>query len=392
MPFNSFQSPLSARTKLTRLGRVEVHPRWRGFLVEQGLAFAEDFLQFRGEIVSGHVRRHVLEMELNGFSGFLKKEHSVRWSDRLSNWWHGFGAVSKSIREGQLLQRLNALELPAPEWIAQAEWNGQAFLLIARVPEAVDLRIALGQMPRSAQSILAREIGEHLAKVHAAGFDHPDLYAKHVLVDRASWSITFIDWQRSRSYRQIPIRERARSLATLWATLPESTLFEKVLSGYLAVTGKAVSRGQLEAEIDSIYRVIQDRLNIRRQRDLSGTEPVQKLVWLDGEAVCVRPELVEEFESSDWIDWVHRAINNGKTRTLRDGRTVRLQVSGYRWSMRRIASQLSGKIWRAEEMKLARRLFHAERLGQPGPKVIAFGQRERSQFDATAFVLCEETP
>src|SRR5262249_56533710 len=71
---------------------------------------------------------------------------------------------------------------------------------------------------------LARRLGETLARLHAAGFSHGDLYARHVLVttEAAGPGCCLIDWQRGRRLgrgRRAEAR-RLRDLAALHATLP----------------------------------------------------------------------------------------------------------------------------------------------------------------------------
>jgi tRNA A-37 threonylcarbamoyl transferase component Bud32 len=58
-----------------------------------------------------------------------------------------------------------------------------------------------------------------LARLHEAGFTHPDLYAKHVFVDTASGEIAFIDFQRTQHRRRITWKARCRDLAALHASL-----------------------------------------------------------------------------------------------------------------------------------------------------------------------------
>ena len=66
-------------------------------------------------------------------------------------------------------------------------------------------------------------LGRSLARIHAAGFDQPDLFAKHLLVSDAAGAerrLHFLDWQR---YRRAPLSwaRRCRDLATLDATLAD---------------------------------------------------------------------------------------------------------------------------------------------------------------------------
>jgi tRNA A-37 threonylcarbamoyl transferase component Bud32 len=386
----SWRSGMAALPKASR-GWVEIHPDRREFCALHHLIDAPAFLDLRGEIVSGHVRRHVMELSLGEFSGFLKKEHSVRWQDRLASLRHGFGWASKSAREGKFLRDLEGTEPFGPRWVAFGEVDGQAFLLIERIPNAVDLRQFLaGEFDRG-RRLFARHLGEWVARLHQTGRDHPDLYAKHVLVDPESWRIRAIDWQRSRRYRRVPLAARCRTLAALDATLPRPSYFEALIEEYLRVTRLPISEKNLLRLVRRQTAELQARSSIRRQREVEGVEPVQRLVWLDGESLCAVPEMRGSFESTDLADWVYDPANDGAVRALPGGRRVRVQVSHYSWSMSRIASRLRGKVWRAEEMKLARQSFAEERRGESPKRLLAFGQRERGLSRAEAFVLFEES-
>src|SRR5207249_3293272 len=115
----------------------------------------------------------------------------------------GFGFASLAVREGQTLEALASAGVGCPEWMAAGEDDhGRAFLLLAELPGTVDLRQFLGDRRGPAERYrFARGLGAALARVHAAGFDHPDLYAKHVLVDPVTEACYFLDWQRSRRHR-----------------------------------------------------------------------------------------------------------------------------------------------------------------------------------------------
>ena len=80
-------APLGARLIPASRGWAEVHPRFRARLAAQRLLTAEAILNLPGEIVSGHPDRHVLRVEL----GYLKRQHSVGWRERLRQKLAGFG-------------------------------------------------------------------------------------------------------------------------------------------------------------------------------------------------------------------------------------------------------------------------------------------------------------
>src|SRR3954454_22860063 len=63
-----------------------------------------------GEVVSGPADRHVVRVMLGDgqrrIAAYLKREHRVRFRDRLAACWHGHGPVSLSEREGRILGAL----------------------------------------------------------------------------------------------------------------------------------------------------------------------------------------------------------------------------------------------------------------------------------------------
>src|SRR5579872_7395332 len=206
---------------------VEFQPHYRRLLRQSGLLRAEHFLQLSGTIISGHPDRNVQRLTLGAggeeVSVFLKREHVVGFWVRLCNALAGFGFVSRSVREACLLNALQRENVGCPEWIAAGEdEHGRAFLLVREVAGAVDLRTYLRDHGDAAcRRRLARRLGALLAQVHRAGFDQPDLYAKHVLVRPSDEAIFLLDWQRSRRRLKVHRGPRMRNLAALNATLAD---------------------------------------------------------------------------------------------------------------------------------------------------------------------------
>src|SRR5262249_30054722 len=91
----------------------------------------------------------------------------------------------------------------------------------------------------------ARCLGNQLALLHAAGFDHPDLYAKHVLVNPCNKALCFLDWQRSGQQRAVRWSARCRDLAALHATLHANLAGKKerliCLRAYLRKTAHSLA-------------------------------------------------------------------------------------------------------------------------------------------------------
>jgi tRNA A-37 threonylcarbamoyl transferase component Bud32 len=395
---------------------VQLNPDYQELLATQGLATASQFLVLSGVILSGHPNRHVARVVLGddaSASAFLKREHRIPWRDRLVNAWQGFGFVSNSSREFQLLNQLRRVGIACPEPIAAGEdGRGRAFLLLREIAGARDLRTFLRENQSTARSHrcrLARKLGEALAYVHAAGFDHPDLYSKHVLVCTCKEGepvFSFLDWARSRWRRRVPWSVRARDLAALDATLAEQLAAPRerlvCLGAYLNFSRQAggaaglprLSRAAHDIRQRSKRLLAKRRIREQRQEPLAfGT---QNLIWLDGEALCVtrefRLELGEQLPG--WL-----GVENGragsepplttKIVTTPRGRTAQLVRRRTNRPLARLWAWLQRRPLTSPELEQVGTLFRLQRYGIETPKVLAVGQRDRFFGQTESFLLVE---
>src|SRR5262249_12357426 len=122
-----------------------------------------------------------------------------------------------SWHEALVLRRVEGF---GPRCLAAGEdGRDRAFLLVEGVPRAVSLPQWLREKRAARQRRqLASALGQMLARLHARGVTHGELYARHVLVD-VDGRIVLIDWQRSGRATAV---QRRRDLAALHATLDES--------------------------------------------------------------------------------------------------------------------------------------------------------------------------
>src|SRR5262249_12512408 len=149
-------------------------------------------------------------------------------------------------------------------------------------------------------------------RLHNLGFDHPDLYSKHVLVDRDTGAFFFLDWQRSCGQRLVRWRQRWRDLAALDATVAEELVSSServaLLRAYLRVCRSqrlSANRGLLF----SAFRIYQRSRRLSRQRRIREMRQVpqrnveQSLVWVDGERLCMTPSCQAELNGTvpDWL-------------------------------------------------------------------------------------------
>ena len=388
-------------------GFLVVHPAHRTWLAGCGIRSAADVIDLPGEVVCGHPDRHVVRVELATPTGrrvvYLKREHVVGWRVGLRNARAGYGWVSRAGREAACLQELERLGLPSPQFLAHGEdGHGRAFLLVDGLTEATELREFLrtsGRSPAERRELSIR-LGRTVAELHDAGFETPDLSAKHVFVRPGNLEPTLIDWQSARRRRVVPVAARVRALATLTASLagplagPRDRL--RVLWAYrrsVRWPGGTPGFADLARQVAAAAAVVAGRSSLREQRLPPGGTPAQRLVWLTGgEAVCIRPEVAADWpsppvcapfypapgEPAPDSDPVPVWLANGEVALL-----VRFRSAAPPGWL----APITGRPWRSPGVALARVFFHLERHGVPVPRLLAFGQRRVGPFRGQSFVL-----
>ncbi|QVL32987.1 hypothetical protein KIH39_03465 [Telmatocola sphagniphila] len=391
----SLMSEVSAET-----GAVEINPRDLAFLHAVGLKHSTDFLNCPGEIVGGHVGRNVSRVILQGQNreivGYLKREHQVDWKDRFKHAWEGFGFCSKSEREVRILQELELHDLPTPRWLAWGNnGSGKAFLLIQEESGSYPLKNWL--LTNGYSKRLLGNLAQTLAGYHAAGFTQPDLLAKHVLVNSVTQECLCIDWQRSVCRNKFHYRSAIESLARLNASLPDALLSntaklyflkkycEVLLTKQIGSTPLAV----LVRDIERKTRTFRNsRAILQESRQLESASE-QRLIWLDGEALCLIPEIATglspdtarvlfyppEERTEKKFCFAERSV-----RLLRESNSNCLRRLFYLKSLRRILMP----------MVTARIAFHLQRAGLAVPKLLAFGLDTENKCETHSFVLLEE--
>jgi tRNA A-37 threonylcarbamoyl transferase component Bud32 len=376
---------------------VQINPKYQDFLRRHGLVSAGQFLRLPAVVISGHADRHVAQVTLgsgpDGVAAFLKREHRVSWKDRLAGAWAGFGLVSRSYREARVLQELARAGLPCPEWIAAGEDHcGRAFLLVRELTGFLDLRLFLEHM-RSATPAeryqLARRLGEAVARVHAAGFNHPDLYAKHVLVDPDTGDVRILDWQRSRRPRSVSRRQRWRDLAALHASLADQLARPRerlvCLLAYLRAGRWTPHAREVRRALRAIRRqaeVLLRRRHVREQHQTPLGTGTQNLIWLDGEGLSVTREFFAALRG-EVPGWLRDAPPPGSGAATSS--RIDLPGGGTGLLLHRRAFRPLGRLWdwlgrsqpRSPELRQAGLLFRLQRYGLRTPCLLAVGQRQR---------------
>jgi tRNA A-37 threonylcarbamoyl transferase component Bud32 len=386
---------------------LTIHPDYRSELAHAGVHAAEDVLRLDSVIFCGHPGRNVARASLSTRSGpralLIKREHAVPFRERLANWVHGFGLASKSKREAMTLSLLKAARIPAPEWIAHGEDEaGVAFLVLRECTGAVDMRLYLERLrTRDTRIGWASLLGRDLAALHQAGFDHPDLYSKHILV-REQGAVCFIDWQRTGPQKHVGWPARIRALARLNATVEPglATLKERLscLAAYLEVCraggsripdlhslGKAIS-------VESVRLSKRRRLREQSQVQTKDHEPM--VIWRDGEALCLTSEL-EACLNGSRPAWLALSSLPSAPSSLRMREQVEIGRGESGDLTRRrerswlqLLSRLTGRHRpSSRDVREAGYLFRLGRLGLRVPRVLAFGQRAGSFGRLESFLL-----
>ncbi|HWG44234.1 MAG TPA: lipopolysaccharide kinase InaA family protein [Gemmataceae bacterium] len=393
------------RRSARKRGFLEVSPCHRSFFRQLGLTEARHFLALTGEkphIVSGHPDRHVARVQIGEGSrrwiAYLKREHRVTWRTRLSNALAGFGLVSRSLREARTLQTLQREGIHAPEWLAAGEdGQGRAFLLVREVT-GVELRGVLQteKDPRRRRRI-ARQVGVTLARLHTAGFRHPDLYANHLFIEAKDDSIHVLDWQRSRLMRTLTWQERQRDLAALHATVDAAlaTPRERLicLRAYRRASPQPRIRGWvLLRGIETQARRLLTRRHIREKRQ----PPTRRQAWicLEGEALCVTPAMQQRCgeRMPDWLPPNREPGEAQETLTRRwpnlpdETRTLLVQRRGRKSLAERLRRQGS---FISPEQRQASLLLRLQRHGVTAPQVLALGRRHGADGEVESFLLTE---
>jgi tRNA A-37 threonylcarbamoyl transferase component Bud32 len=386
-----------------RDGFMRVNPDYSDILQRNGFAQSQEFFDIPGPIISGHPDRHVLRIEIAGIRCFLKREHHIPWKDRWRSFRAGFGFVSLSQREAAMLNIVKQAGIPAPNWLAVGEdGNGKAFLLLKAIEHGIDLRLFLRHKTGEERRETARRLGEFVARMHETGIEHPDLYAKHVLVDRQTHRFALIDWQRSRMPRQLSLQDCGRDLAALNASLADDLAGDQFRGEFLQAYARTrnpdlPSHEGFAREVQIRTARLLNRASIREQR-LAAWNESQPLYWLDGEALCVTPrgQKLWHPDALAALGYAEQSVRRpgmqAVSLTLPDGRTGELIRRRTRLLFGNVRAWLSQKRWTSPEVRRAGHLLRLERLGESGPRLLAFGQRSGRFGFVESFLLAQNSP
>jgi tRNA A-37 threonylcarbamoyl transferase component Bud32 len=354
---------------------------------------------------------------------YLKKEHRVSWRDRLAHAWLGFGWVSKSLREGRMLRQVERAGIGCPRALAWGEADGRAFLLVREEPDAADLRDYLRSYPNERPKIAAA-LAQAVARIHEAGFFHRDLSSKHILIEQHEdgHRFCFLDWQRARRQTRVSWRQRLLDLAMLDATLAadcasprERLLFwnaylaavdsfsarwrQRALNGTAerrnqSAPAKHSARSKLLHALCRLSTRLQRKRRIRELRQAPLPAGQQNLIWLDGEALCVTRQFLDDTGTPPtWL----RSSGSSPARNAVEVTTV-AGTSGRSWRLVRRWSHRPFhwllRWWRrapfpAPEFEHAAAIIRLERHGVEAPRLLALGHHSARPWRQESFLLVE---
>ena len=153
---------------------------------------------------------------------FVGDPEGARW--RALAWWTP--RRSPARREAENLRALRAAGFPVPRaiaWLEDSDPAGRSALLMERVPHEANLREAVERAPRDAARAWLRPLAELVARLHAAGWYHRDLYLHHFVLASEPGSplqLALLDLGRARNERSPRRRWFVKDLAALQLSTP----------------------------------------------------------------------------------------------------------------------------------------------------------------------------
>jgi tRNA A-37 threonylcarbamoyl transferase component Bud32 len=266
---------------------VLINPRYERVVKRHGLDNFDRVMQWKGgRTVCRHANRDVARIEIEEDGQvvclFLKREWQTYFKDRVRNWIEGIGWGTKSRREWHVIAAMIEARVGCAEPVVLAERSGfrpQGYIVLRGLVDAVLLRPYLkehrGEMTVPQQRQLAAHLGREVARLHAAGINHPDLFSKHVLLSCKTGQlpeVCFIDLQRSSTRRVVSRASRVQDLASLDASLPPQLASHSdrlaFLQSYLSASASPLAIKEFASAIRRRSRKLQTRRKIREMREI----------------------------------------------------------------------------------------------------------------------------
>ncbi|MCX7664838.1 MAG: lipopolysaccharide kinase InaA family protein [Gemmataceae bacterium] len=332
-----------------------------------GLTSPEFVEQLRSVVVSGHIRRNVSRAYVCGHEIFIKREHEIRFSDRLKSFIDGQGFTSLAAREVNILNQLKNL---SPTWLAWGERHGRSWLVLDSIgPCESFFDFFTNDKNHTSRSYVLSQIAQGLAQIHSLGIYQSDLFAKHIFIlpDR---SIQFLDWQRARLSNSISFSMRKLCFQKLYQSIPTNLILPDEWNLFVKCYRDRLG---LKFDIESFLNELKMNSTPRTQLRYAVMPSVdQELMRFEGESLCAIPDYYSELLSI--LDHLYQPRTSPETLPIQ-GQQFTLESSTYPFSMSRFFNRIQRKVWRSPHLKTARLLLHLERYGCLTNKLIAYGQQ-----------------
>jgi tRNA A-37 threonylcarbamoyl transferase component Bud32 len=269
---------------------ILINPRYERLVRRHGLHEFDRVMHWHGgRSVGKHSKRDVeqIEIEEDGtvIRLFLKREWQTYLKDRLKNWLHGLGWCIKSRREWHILQAMSEAGVGCAEPLVLGERRGfrpQGYLVLREIAHTMllcpFLADRLARMTVRQRRQFAAHLGREVARLHAAGIDHPDLFSKHILLSTDCKPVDlpqvwFIDMQRSSTCVMVSTVQRVQDLASLDATVSPQLASDSdrltFLQSYCSVAPRVPDMKQLASSIRRRSCKLQSRRKIRAMREVN---------------------------------------------------------------------------------------------------------------------------
>lgn len=405
--------------------RLAINPKYADLVAEHHLDDFEAVMASQsGQVVGGHRRRNVVRLELSHggrtHALYLKREFRTQLKDVAAALLRGRGLMTKARREWQVLRALETQGVPCPEPLVFAQQTRptlRGYLLLAELP-GTPLQQWVQQPRWRSDRAFRREIiaalAEAVARLHQAGFDHPDLYSKHVWVSPRGdgWHVSLIDFQRTSHYRNLPLSHRWRDLAALNATLDDRwvTSSDRVffLERYLEASHLADLQRAAAKAILLRDRRLKARRKVRELRQADDPDTWdQRLVRLDGQHMWMDRKYEDALDRAGLrgFEAVMSSSQGTLLRTLPDRENWRLTLPNgsshnatvaylKRHRAAGLVQWLRGRLDPLEAPSAGcQEAFNVMRLrrgGVPSMDVIAFGEKRGPWGRSESFLITEE--
>jgi hypothetical protein len=215
-----------------------------------------------------------------GTPAYEKESRRLTLSDLLKTWMRAGHPTWPLRHEWDMLWRARAAGVRVPEPIAAGMRRGALFprtdfllteeLVGRSVADELD---ALVDGPMAARRAAAVAIGRAVADLHAAGIAFPDLYAKHVILEKTDggWSVGFLDLASAYAAPRPTPLERARDLGAIAGSLPFRVPAKLLLLGLRAYVDRFGGGWTLHDAWNACDAAARNVLRLRRFR--SGLAP-----------------------------------------------------------------------------------------------------------------------